>query len=203
MGNYLIYGQGFNDRTKPSKQNGKHLKEYLIWRAMICRCYSEYSLRIKPTYERIEVCENFKSYSYFYEWCQTQIGFKKEHFVFDKDILDPTGTTYSESNCVSIPQALNKLLTLRQRDRSKYALGVLKTNGKETLFKSVLNTGERNSRTYSKESFLTVEEAHQDYLKRKKEFICEQAEKYKLDLDVRVYQALLKFNLEERILCLS
>ncbi len=32
---------------------------------------------------------------------------------------------------------------------------------------------------------------------------CEQAEKYKLDLDVRVYQVLLNFDLEERISWLS
>ncbi len=203
MSSSLIYGQGFNDRTIPSKSNNKHLKEYLVWRAMICRCYSAYSLKLKPTYKGVEVCENFKSYSYFYNWCQNQVGFKKPDFVFDKDILDPTGKIYSEDNCVFIPQALNKLLTLRQRDRSKYALGVTKGKGKEPSFKSVLNTGVRYSMELSKETFTSVEEAHQDYLKRKKDFICQQAEKYKADLDFRVYEALITFNLEERLSCLK
>lgn len=199
----LIYGQGFNDGSLPTKLNGKHLKEYLVWRAMICRCYSAYSLKLKPTYKGVEVCENFKSYSYFYNWCQNQVGFKRPDFVFDKDILDPTGRIYSEANCVFIPQALNKLLTLRQRDRSKHALGVIKEKGKEPRFKSLLNMGVRYSRNVSKETFSSVEEAHQDYLRRKKDFICQQAEKYRADLDVRVYEALMNFNLEERLSCLN
>lgn len=199
----LIYGQGFNDGSLPTKLNGKHLKEYLVWRAMICRCYSAYSLKLKPTYKGVEVCENFKSYSYFYNWCQNQVGFKKPDFVFDKDILDPTGKIYSEDNCVFIPQALNKLLTLRQRDRSKYALGVMRVKGKEPRFKSILNKGTRYLVELSKETFSSSEEAHQDYLKRKKDFICQQAEKYKADLDFRVYEALITFNLEERLSCLK
>lgn len=203
MSSSLIYEHGFNDRTVPAKSNNKHLKEYLVWRAMICRCYSTYSLKLKPTYKGVEVCENFKSYSYFYHWCQTQLGFKRPDFVFDKDILDPTGKIYSEDNCVFIPQSLNKLLTLRQRDRSIYALGVTRTNGKEPRFKSILNKGTRGLVELSKETFPSAEEAHQDYLRRKKDFICQQAEKYKADLDFRVYEALITFNLEERLSCLK
>ena len=199
----LSYGQGFNDGSLPTKLHGKHLKEYLVWRAMICRCYSAYSLKLKPTYKGVEVCENFKSYGYFYNWCQNQVGFKKPDFVFDKDILDPTGKIYSEDNCVFIPQALNKLLTLRQRDRSKYALGVTRVKGKEPRFKSILNKGTRGLVELSKETFSSSEEAHKDYLKRKKDFICQQAEKYKADLDFRVYEALITFNLEERLSCLK
>jgi len=202
---YLVYGEGVNDGSKPSKRNGKHLKEYLVWRAMICRCYSKYSLDLKPSYTKTEVSENFKSYAYFYDWCQNQIGFKSEGFVFDKDILGFRYNIYSENVCAFIPQTLNKLLTLRQRDRSRYGLGVRRftRSGNTLKFKSSIGAGISGVDLLSPITFDTALEAHEDYVQRKTAFIIAQAEAYKTVLDPRVYLALLTPNLKERISCLN
>lgn len=37
----LVYGVGFNDKTKPVFVNGKTVKEYKLWQGMLERCFSE------------------------------------------------------------------------------------------------------------------------------------------------------------------
>ena len=37
----LVYGKGFNDKTRPARFDGKIVKEYDLWRDMLKRCFSE------------------------------------------------------------------------------------------------------------------------------------------------------------------
>ena len=37
----LVYGVGFNDKTKPVFVDGKPVKEYVLWKSMLERCFSE------------------------------------------------------------------------------------------------------------------------------------------------------------------
>ena len=34
----LVYGKGFNDRSRPTKVDGKNVKEYKLWQDMLKRC---------------------------------------------------------------------------------------------------------------------------------------------------------------------
>ena len=46
----LVYGVGFNDKTRPVSVDGKIVKEYKLWHSMIQRCYSEkYQHVFQPT----------------------------------------------------------------------------------------------------------------------------------------------------------
>ena len=73
----LVCGVGFNDRTRPSKVGGKKVKEYVLWQNMLRRCFNEKLQTYRPTYKGCSVSTNFLNYTFFYDWCQEQIGFGK------------------------------------------------------------------------------------------------------------------------------
>ena len=47
----LVYGVGFNDKTRPSRVDGKIVKEYGLWQSMLKRCFSEKEQTRYPTYK--------------------------------------------------------------------------------------------------------------------------------------------------------
>ena len=93
-----VFGVGVVGTKYPTKINDVQTKEYVLWKDMLKRCYCEkYHLK-KPTYIGCEVSENFKNYSFFYEWCQNQIGFNNKDWQLDKDLLVKGNEVYSERN---------------------------------------------------------------------------------------------------------
>ena len=108
----LVQGVGLNDKTRPAKADGKNVKEYDLWRHMLQRCFSnEYQIS-QPTYKGCSVSDNFLHYSFFYDWCQEQVGFGKvdvnnRHWQLDKDLLFVGNKTYSETTCVFLPAEIN------------------------------------------------------------------------------------------------
>ena len=98
----LVYGVGFNDKTRPAKVDGKKVKEYQLWQNMLIRCFSDKYQTRQPTYKGCSVSDNFLHYSFFYDWCQEQIGFGKvddkgRGWCLDKDLLLIGNKTYSET----------------------------------------------------------------------------------------------------------
>ena len=73
----LVCGVGFNDKTRPCWVDGKIVKEYSLWKDMLRRCFSEECQNKQPTYKGCNVSDNFLNYSFFYDWCQNQVGFGK------------------------------------------------------------------------------------------------------------------------------
>ena len=110
--NKLVCGVGFNDKTKPTWVDGKNVKEYALWQHMLARCFSEKYQTRYPTYKGCNVSDNFLNYSFFYDWCQEQIGFGKvdekgRSWCLDKDLLFVGNKTYSETTCVFVPNEIN------------------------------------------------------------------------------------------------
>lgn len=193
----LIYGIGVNDLKYPSRINGKELKEYALWIKMLQRCTSNL-WRIQPTYSGCTISANFKNYSYFYEWCQTQVGFKNkdEHDRFwhlDKDLLVKGNKQYNENVCVFVPQRLNSLLTSCNVTRGDTPIGVAHQ-------KRGLAFRARCSNSKGKDvclgSFDNVESAFQAYKTFKESLIKEVANEYKEQLDKRAYQSLMNYKVE-------
>ena len=112
----LVCGVGFNDKTRPVFVDGKVVKEYDLWHSMLERCFSEKLQTRCPTYKGCNVSDNFLNYSYFYDWCQGQIGFGKvddkgRYWQLDKDLLFVGNKTYSETACVFVPNEINLFFT--------------------------------------------------------------------------------------------
>ena len=88
----LVFGVGVNDGSRPTKIDGKKVKEYGLWQSMLERCFSEKLQTRYPTYKGCSVSTNFLNYSFFYDWCKVQIGFRNvdengRSWCLDKDIL--------------------------------------------------------------------------------------------------------------------
>ena len=189
-----VYGVGILGTKYPSKINGVLTKEYVLWSNMLERCYSDNFKKKYPTYEGCEVSDKFKSYEYFYEWCQNQIGFSNDGngypFHLDKDLLIKGNKVYSEDSCVFIPQEINSLLTKSTASRGEYLIGVYWSKTAKA-FKAQIskNKGGREHLGY----FKTELEAFNAYKQAKESFVKEQANKWKGKVDDRAYEALMNY----------
>ena len=193
----LVCGVGFNDKTKPVFVDGKKVKEYKLWQDMLKRCFSEKLQTRCPTYKGCNVSDNFLNYSFFYDWCQEQIGFGKvdekgRSWCLDKDLLFVGNKTYSETTCVFVPQEINTFFTDRGNARGEYPLGVCfhKRVGK-FVAKCTVNGKRQHLGCYN-----TPEEAFAVY-KPFKENLCKQlALKWQSEIDERLFNAMMKWSVK-------
>ena len=185
-----VHGVGVLGTKYPIKVNDVKTKEYELWKSMLKRCYSDTCKKKQPTYEGCEVSDNFKSYEYFYEWCQKQIGFNKEGWQLDKDLLTKGNKVYSEDSCIFIPREINQILVKSTASRGKYLIGVCWDKTKKA-FKASVNKNK------GKQAYLglfnTELEAFNAYKIAKEAFIKEQANKWKDKIDIRAYNALMNY----------
>lgn len=189
-----VCGVGFIG-NEPTYANGKHLKEYMLWGAMLKRCYDAKYHSKHPTYKDCYVSENFKYYPHFKYWCFEQVGFDQIGWELDKDILVRGNKVYSEDTCVFIPQEINKLLNKYDKARGKFPIGV-GYDKKNNKFESRLSI---NGKQIRLGRFNTAEEAFQTYKQAKEDQIKVIANKWKEQIDTRVYKALMGYQVESQI----
>ena len=188
-----VFGAGILGTKYPSEVNRVKTKEYVLWKSILQRCYSDGFKKKHPTYEYCEVGDNFKSYEYFYEWCHKQIGFGVEGFELDKDLLIKGNKVYSESTCVFIPSEINLLLVKREASRGEHLIGVCWSKTHKAFKARVRkNKGKQEFLGY----FNTEVEAFNAYKQAKESFIKEQANKWKGKIDGRAYEALMNYAVE-------
>ena len=123
-----VYGVGIVGTKYSISEGGVLTKEYGLWKNMLRRCYSDTYKKKYPTYEGCKCSENFKSYEYFYEWCNKQIGSDNEGWHLDKDLLIKGNKIYSENTCIFLPQEINSLLIKSTATRGKHLIGVYWSN---------------------------------------------------------------------------
>ena len=185
-----VYGVGVLGTKYQPTINGVKTKEYVLWKHMLERCYSDALKKRCPTYEGCEVSNNFLRYEYFYEWCHIQVGFGVEGFELDKDLLVKGNKVYSESTCVFIPSEINLVLTKCTASRGEHLVGVNWCK-RDKAFKAQVrkNKGKSEHLGY----FKTELEAFNAYKKAKEIYIKELANKFKGGIDGRAYNALMNY----------
>jgi len=194
----LVHGIGLNNRKYPSRVNKDITDEYDAWKSMLYRCTEGLWSR-SPNYKGTTCSENFKHYSFFYEWCQEQVGFNNKdengnRWHLDKDLLcannDKYMRLYSENTCVFIPHSINSLLIKRDSARGAFPVGVCwHIRDKKYTAQCSVKGGKRRQLG----SFDTVQEAFIAYKTFKECLIKEVANEYNHQLDPRAYQALMKY----------
>ena len=185
-----VYGIGIVGTKYLISEGGVLTKEYMLWKSMLKRCYSDVYKKKNQTYIGCEVSNKFKSYEYFYEWCNKQVGFGVEGFELDKDLLIKGNKVYSENTCVFLPNEINSLLTKRTALRGEYLIGVC-WHKKDKAFIAQVNKNKGKQEYLG--SFKTEIEAFNAYKQTKENFIKEQANKWKSHIDERAYLALINY----------
>ena len=186
---FPVYKVGVMDIPNELKRGQPNPREYSIWNGVRQRCYNENIRHLTPSYQEAEMSENFKRYSYFKDWCNKQIGFDQDGWQLDKDILIKGNKIYSEDNCCFVPPEINTLILKADRIRGKYPIGVYedKQAGKFKVRISVEGKQKHVGRYYcEKEAFYAYKVAKEQYIK-------EVANKWKGQIDVRVYEALINW----------
>ena len=187
-----VHGVGVVGCESSRDINGNKLKEYLLWNHMLTRCYNE-NLKLKlPSYNNCTVSDNFKYYPYFKEWCNNQVGFNREGWQLDKDILIKGNKIYSEDTCCFVPAEINSVFVKCNRSRGKYPIGV---NYHKSSCKFVAQMSCKKTKIHLG-LYDTVEEAFNAYKKYKEMFIKSLANKYIDVLDHRVYKAMVEYEVE-------
>ena len=188
-----VYGVGIVGTKYSSTVNGVITKEYYLWHNMLQRCYNGAFKKKRPTYEGCEVSDKFKSYEYFYEWCQKQIGFDNQGWQLDKDLLVKGNKVYSEDSCVFLPQEINSLLVKSNASRGEHLIGVCWDKAKKA-FKAQVRKNRGKSEHLG--LFKTELEAFNVYKTAKESFLKEQANEWKSRIDDRAYNALMNYQVE-------
>jgi len=186
----LIYGVGWNDGKYPVFTKQGKTACYRIWSGMLERSYCLKVQKKQPTYRNCSVSKDFKSYSYFHEWCLEQISFGQKGFQLDKDLLVRGNKVYSENTCLFLPSEINKILTKREACRGNLPIGVA-LRPKWNRFSAQGTFGNFHKKHLG--FFGTAEEAFSVYKQVKESYIKFQAEQWKAFIDPRAYAALMAY----------
>lgn len=176
-----VLGEGF-------KQSESQSYSFRLWKNMLKRCYSEVSFKKSPSYEQCLTSETFNDYQQFKTWCNSQLGFGNTGWELDKDILVKGNKVYSEDTCCFVPKEINLLLVKHDKGRGDYLLGVDYHKNRKQF----------RARCSDKHLgwFNTELEAFYAYKQAKEAYIKEVANKWKDRIDPRVYEALMKYEVE-------
>jgi len=182
-----VFGMGYLGEGKyRTKVNGETTKSYSTWQSMIQRCYSEKSLKKRPSYIGCSVDERWHNYQVFAKWYEEN---QIEDCDLDKDIIVKWNKIYSPETCVFVPHEINTSLTKRDK-KTDLPIGIVK---KKNRFQARLNKGDM--RIYLG-LFRTIEEAFQVYKIAKESYIKELAEKWKSVITPECYNALMNYKVE-------
>lgn len=194
MKSSYIFGVGINDNCRPSGAggSGNMTKEYKTWKSMLQRCYEPASLLKCPAYSGCCVSDNFKRYSFFYDWYRSRVGYDK-NFHIDKDLLLFGNNQYHEDLCVLLPKEINIALTLGNSRRGEYLLGVNKTQ--DGRFVARCWQGDKGHVYLGR--YKDQEAAHVAYCQSKDAYIQSLAEKYVDQIDERAVEKLKSFSVVE------
>lgn len=198
-----VCGVGIVGNKYPAKANGKNIREYVLWKGMICRCFDNKYKEQHSTYQSANCCNEWLLYENFYDWLHSQNGFNKltkdnDAWNLDKDILTKGNKLYSPETCCLVPKRVNLLFTKNDINRGDLPIGVSyhKRIGK---FHAKISKYD-GSKKYREHIgyYDTPEQAFQAYKTAKEKYIKQVAqEEYdRGNITEKCYDAMMKYKVE-------
>lgn len=160
--------------------------------AMSSRCRDGGSKqRYQPQYMGCTMSDSFKDFQFFVDWCHKQVGYFSDGYALDKDILLRGNKIYSEDVCVFVPQRVNNLLLKSRKIRGSLPIGV-SYEEKAKAFRADCRLGVgRRSKFLG--YFDNSDSAFCAYKMFKESLIKEVANFYREDVDKRVFDSLMSY----------
>jgi len=188
----LVCGVGINDWAGKNRVDGKQIKEYTLWKSVLERCFSDKFKQENPSYQDVTCSKDWLSMTKFIRDVSQMKGYGLKGWQLDKDILLKGNKFYSKDYCCFVPKEVNCLLTKSNGSRGEWPVGVgfHKQHGK---FTAQLNI---NGKMKHLGLFTSPEEAFQAYKMAKEDRIKVVANKWKDQLDERVYSALMAYEVD-------
>lgn len=185
------FGVGFKGEGYYNSVNSK--KSHQCWRNILRRCYNKKYQNRRPSYKGVTVCEEWHNFQNFAKWFEDNYNPETmEGWQIDKDILCPECREYSPENCCFVPREVNQLLV---RDKNLTKTSPIGTfENKNGSFYVRLN---RDKKMYHVGVYNTSEEAFKAYKEAKERYIKEVADKWKDELESKVYEAMYKIEINE------
>ena len=194
---YSGHGDVFDTVVDISEISRQYDCNYTVWYSMLQRCHNSKIHKQKPTYSGCAISDNFKSLTYFLDWAKQQVGHNSRDgegrkFNLDKDILIKGNKVYSEDTCCFIPGEINVLFGSSRATRGANPVGVYYDKVRENYQAYVRVNGKKCALG----RYTTSEEAFYAYKKAKEAHIKDVANKWKEQIDIRVYNALMIWTIE-------
>jgi hypothetical protein len=159
MGKKMIYGVGINDANYTTRTSTWTCPYFRKWKDMLCRCYSDYEIARHPPYANCYVIEEWKYFTKFKIWMETQDWEEKQ---LDKDLLFPNNKEYGPETCVFVSNVVNVFIT--EKSGQDLPVGVSKHKDRYQSRCGTLGKGQKYLGIYD-----TADEAHGVWLNFKLE----------------------------------
>ena len=146
-----VYGIGilgtFKDGSKPkTSENGKHTREYILWKHMLERCYSNKCHERQPTYKGCQVSDRWLVFSNFLEDLPLIENYElwrdnpNTGVSLDKDSKVQGNKVYSLETCCFISRSDNVKESRRRNgsyNQRKKVMAISLTENKVIVFQSM------------------------------------------------------------------
>lgn len=176
----LVCGIGVNKKNRPSVGT----RAYRVWTKILQECANP------DTESKVG---DFKNYTKFYDWYESQIGSDVDYRITER-LIDKKNKKFSSDKCVLVPLEISYFLRKSKKSRGKLPMGVDKQPSKDGFRYIARASFENNRKSLGMRS--TAEEAFDLYKVAKESKARELAEKYRDQIDPRAYEALLNYKVE-------
>ena len=183
----MLYGIAFYDVIESMVGSEEFIVSSMRWRSMLNRCYDKKVHINHPRYEGCTVCNEWLLFSNFKEWFDKHYV---EGWCLDKDILVKGNKVYSPQTCCFVPNEINVIFSNKTRPLDLPKGVTLNKHGK-FVARTRINGVETRIGQYN-----NAIDAFNAYKREKEKWIKEVADKWKDQLEPRVYEALYNYKVE-------
>lgn len=181
-----------NTKKYISRNNQSRTRPYSIWHSMIKRCYGKNAEINHPTYIDCSVVSDWLDFQNFAEWVKTNDSYD-DNYDLDKDILIPNNKIYSPDRCVFVPREINCVFRASYKRGRDLPVGVhYQKRNKYKKYGASVHKKHPNSKVHLG-YFECPNEAHAVYVVAKEAYVKEVANKWRGQIDERVYDALMNW----------